>query len=372
MVVPFYTACYVEVHGSRLGCVWILCGLTAVAFTLLGSLLGQHGYVERETPLVNVAFWQDLATDGSWWPANKEPAEKPSYCGMSFVSETDGGTWGSEAIGCIRPADIKGTLVYPTSNEVSVALSVAFGSDPQYNSSKVYIYEGMENTTLALQISYSTSRETVSHLPFCQALGRVSELHPLGLPLRSRYEELHPQQGYGQGFLLLSVDDVVQATGNDLNATGSEGAPLQLAGLEVLAHVDIRNYHTPYRWPLANWNPLRLQQANRLDCTVRFTMLRNLFTPIKWFHEGINPVALQHGLRLTALGTGSIGYFSSAELLEKLLIGFAAFSLSQAILDLAWYYLHPKATVIAAQAYHPLELRGPASEHTVQEKDKNA
>ena len=36
-----------------------LCGGAVVLWTLLVSLLGQHAYVERHVPNVDVAFWQE-------------------------------------------------------------------------------------------------------------------------------------------------------------------------------------------------------------------------------------------------------------------------------------------------------------------------
>merc|ERR1712046_241746 len=68
------------------------------------------------------------------------------------------------------------------------------------------------------------------------------------------------------------------------------------------------------------------------------------------------PMALQHGLRLIALGTGSLGYFSFFELLEKLLLGFAAFGLAQVVLDLGWYYLFSEADSIASHAYQRVQV----------------
>merc|ERR1712157_162082 len=102
---------------------------------------------------------------------------------------------------------------------------------------------------------------------------------------------------------------------------GSEG-PLRLSGLEIAARVEIRSYHVPYRWPFLSWNPFGATPAGRPDCTVRFDVLRDTFTPVQWFYEGTKPVALQHGLRVTVVGTGSVGYFSYSELFEKVLLGF--------------------------------------------------
>lgn len=74
----FYTARYVEIHSPTLSLLWLfgpqflqnlgavstislslrLIGGAVVLWTLLVSLLGQHAYVERHVPNVDVAFWQ--------------------------------------------------------------------------------------------------------------------------------------------------------------------------------------------------------------------------------------------------------------------------------------------------------------------------
>jgi hypothetical protein len=137
---------------------------------------------------------------------------------------------------------------------------------------------------------------------------------------------------------------------------GADQAPLRLGGLEMVAHVDIRNFAVPFRWPFA-WNPLKLTPAAQLDCTVRFSVLREHFTPVHWFYEREEPVALQHGLRLRVTTTGSVGYFSWHVLLTKLLLAFTAFTVAQSLLDAAWYYLYPHSRLIAEKAFHTLDLR---------------
>ena len=90
---------------------------------------------------------------------------------------------------------------------------------------------------------------------------------------------------------------------------------------------------------------------------MRFAVLRDQFTPVHWFYDRDRPSALQHGIRLIVLGTGSIGYFSWGALLTKTLLCATAFSLAQQLLDFAWYYLYPQSRLIAAKAYHPLDIR---------------
>lgn len=353
MLPPFYTARYVEIHNPVLSLLWLLCGLGIVFYTLVHSLLGQHNYVHREPPNIDVTFWQERAIDGNWWP--KPSSFRPKYCGIGFkaASKTDRTLWGSDSIGCLRPGDTPGTYFYPASNEISVAFSAAYGKDPQYNSSDIYIYEGIEDSTVGLQLSYITSRQHVSHVPYCSVIG--DEEHPDGDSIKSRYDTLFPAHDYGEGYMVLSIHDILKAAGRNLSSTGAEG-PVILTGLEIVAKFDLRNYHTPFSWPFASWNPFDFKLASDLECTVRFEVLRDQFTPLQWFYHGIEPMALQNGLRLTAVGTGSVGYFSFVELIEKLLLGFAAFGLAQVVLDLGWFYFFSEADSIAAHAYQKIQV----------------
>merc|ERR1740138_1119839 len=101
---PFYTARYVEVRSPVLSLLWLLCGVGIVLYTLIHSLLGQHNYVHREVPNLDVTFWQDISVDGTWWPSSV--AALPSYCNMNFTrTDHEGLSWGSEQIGCKRPSE---------------------------------------------------------------------------------------------------------------------------------------------------------------------------------------------------------------------------------------------------------------------------
>lgn len=354
---PFYTLRYVEVSSPLLSSLWLIIGSAVVLYTLFGSLLCQHSYVERHTPLVDVGFWQDRSVDGSWW--STLPSEPSSYCGLAFRAVYSGNSsWGSNSIGCLRPENEQTQFFYTSPNEVRVAFSVADGGDPQYNTSNVNIYEGIEKSTLVFEVSFSTVHETVQHVPNCQAFGPRSESYPEGMPIRSRYEELLPGKDYGERYLMLSIEDILAASNKSIDDLGSEMAPLRLSGLEVVARVELQNFHIPLAWPL-RWNPLGLHQASTLDCTVRFSVLRDMFNPIQWFYDGKKPVALQHGMRLSVVGTGSVGYPSSTVLLTQLLLGFTMFGFSQSILDLGWYYFHKDSVTIANKAYEPLNLDVP-------------
>jgi len=152
------------------------------------------------------------------------------------------------------------------------------------------------------------------------------------------------------------VEDIMRAAGRSLDSRGSDG-PLSVTGLEIVAKFDLRNYHVPFRWPSQWWNPFGAVLASEPECTVRFEVLRDQFTPLQWFYDRTEPVAVQHGLRLVAIGTGSVGYFSLAELLEKLLVGFAAFGFAQVVLGLGWYHLFSESETIRKRAYVPVELQ---------------
>ena len=198
-------------------------------------------------------------------------------CITDGLRYSDGMSWGNESIGCIRPENEVSTLFYAASNQVEVAFSLAEGSDPQYNTSQVYLYEGIEKSTVVFEVSFSTARETVPHVSECQAFGPPSLEYPDGKPFPSRYEQLVPAADYGPGYLMLSIEDVLAAAGRNMADIGSEEAPLRLSGLEIVARVDLRNYQVPYRWPFRSWNPWRLPDASQIDCTVHFDVLRDQF-----------------------------------------------------------------------------------------------
>ncbi|CAK9018043.1 unnamed protein product [Durusdinium trenchii] len=337
---PFYTARFVEIRSPTLSLLWLLCGGIVVLWTLLVSLLGQHSYVERH----------DRSVDGTWWP---NLTSSSAYCGMSFVAKyADGMSWGSDSISCIRPKDELSTLFYASSNQMQVAFSLAEGLNPQFNTSEVYLYEAIEQSTIVFEVSFSTSRETVSHLPGCWVAG-----------LPNRYAQLVPGADYGEGYLMLSVEDVLSAAGRRMEDFGSEGAQLRLSGVEIVARVDVRNYHRPFTWPFHSWNPWRLPEARELECTVHFDVLRDQFNVVQWFHEGRRPIALQHGMRLAVVGTGSVGYVSLQQLATQVLLGFTAFGLAQTCLDYGWFYLHRQSSFIADRAFLRVNLddRGTAA-----------
>ncbi|CAK9098851.1 unnamed protein product [Durusdinium trenchii] len=293
---------------------------------------------------------EDRSVDGTWWP---NLTSSSAYCGMSFVAKyADGMSWGSDSISCIRPKDELSTLFYASSNQMQVAFSLAEGLNPQFNTSEVYLYEAIEQSTIVFEVSFSTSRETVSHLPGCWVAG-----------LPNRYAQLVPGADYGEGYLMLSVEDVLSAAGRRMEDFGSEGAQLRLSGVEIVARVDVRNYHRPFTWPFHSWNPWRLPEARELECTVHFDVLRDQFNVVQWFHEGRRPIALQHGMRLAVVGTGSVGYVSLQQLATQVLLGFTAFGLAQTCLDYGWFYLHRQSSFIADRAFLRVNLddRGTAA-----------
>jgi hypothetical protein len=114
------------------------------------------------------------------------------------------------------------------------------------------VYEKIERSTIMFKPSYSTKHESIAHLQGCTVVLENGTVMP------SRYSTLYPAEDYGEGYLQLSIGDILQAAGKTMEDVGSEGAPIRLSGVEITAHVDVRNYNTPFMWPFADdgWNPL--------------------------------------------------------------------------------------------------------------------
>lgn len=246
--------------------------------------------------------------DGGWWPNLTSPSP---YCGMSYIAKPprskwhvvsvasvvglvcldrayiyevyhghtmrygDGMAWGRENISCIRPENELSTLFYATSNQMQVAFSLAEGSNPEFNTSEVFIYEAIEKSSIVFEVSFSTIRETVSHVSNCEAFGVD------GKAFESRYSTLVPNADYGTGYLMLSIEDILAAAGRSMEDLGSERAALRLSGLEIVARVDVRNYHRLFSWPLRAWNPWGLPEASQVDCSVHFNVLRDQFNVVR-------------------------------------------------------------------------------------------
>lgn len=183
--------------------------------------------------------------------------------------------WGRENISCIRPENELSTLFYATSNQMQVAFSLAEGSNPEFNTSEVFIYEAIEKSSIVFEVSFSTIRETVSHVSNCEAFGVD------GKAFESRYSTLVPNADYGTGYLMLSIEDILAAAGRSMEDLGSERAALRLSGLEIVARVDVRNYHRLFSWPLRAWNPWGLPEASQVDCSVHFNVLRDQFNVVR-------------------------------------------------------------------------------------------
>ena len=142
---PFYTARFVEVRSKSLSAAWLLIGL-AMVLGQITAMVGNYGFVQRVVPNVDVGFWQDVATDGSneYWPVGLVGDKEPQYCRNSTTYFYDASReWGSDPVRCIDPGTTAGKYVYPSSDELLIASSVARaapGQDPQWQSSQVCTY----------------------------------------------------------------------------------------------------------------------------------------------------------------------------------------------------------------------------------------
>eukprot|EP00040_Diaphanoeca_grandis_P028683 m.166452 g.166452 ORF g.166452 m.166452 type:complete len:421 (-) comp31429_c0_seq1:90-1352(-) len=364
MLLPFYTIRYVEIDDPFLCFLYTVSVVSMALLTIGGAILGSYSFVEREDPDINVKMWQDYSLDGSWWPSPRPiGVSLPQYCNeLSYISRgsstnpldgtVDTTVWGSQHIQCLRPLATAGTYFFASPNSLSVATSIALGPNPQYNTSEVYVYEGIETATIMFQPSYTTSHAAVPH-----ASGCVARL-PNGSQLPSRYSQLYPDEDYGAGFLQLSVDDILRGANRTFDHVGAlENAPLRLSGLEIAAYVDIRNYNEPYLWPFDGWNPFGfVRNASDVRCEIRFEVLREDFTPIQWYYDRTTPIALQHGLSIRILGRGSVGVFSWALLLQSIVLGVGAFGIVQSILDQYWYFFHAKSDDISHVAFKTIRF----------------
>ena len=196
----FYTTRYVEVESKCLSCWWLTMGLGLVLVNLI-LVFGQHSYVQRLAPHIDVSFWHDVATDGS---GGKFPRSKSNSSGTGTGSGSDtnqdngngngiskgcsplsyyyGSTkdWGSDPIPCVHPDDRAGTFVYPSSNQVFIATSIARGHenlDPQWYSQDVEMYAGIDEATVVFKTSFATAHEVVPHVPHCKVVAPDSLLH---------------------------------------------------------------------------------------------------------------------------------------------------------------------------------------------------
>ncbi|KAJ9447739.1 hypothetical protein DIPPA_13167 [Diplonema papillatum] len=299
LLFSFYTQRWLLVESRGLGMLY-WCSFGAMVMWTFVQLLMVNGFVDRYTPVVNVNFWQDLAVDGNAW--YRDPSAPP-YCDRRYYWE-DSKAWGSDRIACLDPADApRTTYFYQESDSVSLATSIAYGTE--YESNEVYVYKHVEKSILVLQPAYWTERET-GEVSGCAAFGAD------GRRLESRVRQLYPMRNASSvkwqersEYLMLSLEDVLRSAGVSLDDVGGEGAPLRLQGIELVAHVDVRNFNKPFR-----------VFDDSLSCEVRFRVLRNQFTLVRRFYDGTSVAAVQHGVKITTVATGSIGYPSVGALFE--------------------------------------------------------
>eukprot|EP00754_Rhynchopus_humris_P002335 Rhum_TRINITY_DN11290_c0_g3::Rhum_TRINITY_DN11290_c0_g3_i1::g.43711::m.43711 len=337
----FYTQRWLLVESRGLGLLY-WGTLAGVAFwTFFLQLVMHNSFVARHKPEVSVNFWQDRAIDGNWWYRTKKD---PEYCDRPYYW---GGAkdWGSDSVACLDPADHpNSTFFYQTTGSVSVATSIAYGTESY--SDKVRLYKGIENTTLVLQPSYWTEKE-VSFIPGCVAYdteGRV---------VKSRVLEVYPNRNASsvvwqerEEYLMLSLADILRAANVTFDDIGDEDAMLRLQGVELIAHVDVRNYHKPFR------------PSSELECSVRFRIVRNQFTLAKRFYEKDAVYAVQYGVRINVVATGSVGYPDLRAFLNTIVLGLGGFAVAQTLADFVAQFIHPrKGSILKASIDHlTLEL----------------
>jgi hypothetical protein len=209
---PFYTARFVEVRSWWLSVIWLTLGV-AIVLGQMAVMFGNYGFAVKRSPEVDVAFWQDVATDGSgqYWVQRKSPHEPhAAYCSNTTYFYDDSRAWGGAPIGCINPNRSVGTYVYPSPNELLFATSVARalpGQDPQWQSSQVFMYEGVEDATIMLKPSYATEDEVVEHVQDCRVITASGKPGPA-----TRYPKLHPKADYGPGCVRALLCAIVVAS----------------------------------------------------------------------------------------------------------------------------------------------------------------
>ena len=336
----FYTQRWLLVESKGLGLLY-WGAMASMVFWVFLQLLISNGFVDRYTPFISVNFWQDRAIDGHWWYKATKGSE-PEYCGHKYYWG-DGTDWGSESVKCINPEELpNSTFFYQDDDGFSIATSIARGTE--WTSDDVRLYRDIEHATVVFQPSLWTERET-SDISGCTIYGSD------GKKINSRVLELYPNRNKTsdiwqerEEYILISLKDILSAVNKTWDDIGGENARLRLQGIELVAHVDVRNFHKAF------------SPSSDLECTIRFAVLRDQFTLVKRFYDKDSVVAVQHGLKMRVVTTGSIGYPSTRAFFETLVVGLGMLSLSQTIADFVAQFLHPKKTVINRACVDSLNL----------------
>eukprot|EP01064_Diplonema_japonicum_P007863 TRINITY_DN1548_c1_g1_i1.p1 TRINITY_DN1548_c1_g1~~TRINITY_DN1548_c1_g1_i1.p1 ORF type:complete len:382 (+),score=92.58 TRINITY_DN1548_c1_g1_i1:53-1147(+) len=324
----FYTQRWLMVESKGLGLIY-WGALLFMGFWTIVQLLMSNGYVERHVPKVSVNFWQDRAVDGNWWYQNEGERE---YCDTRYFWG-EGTSWGSEKISCLDPANHpRTTFFYQDADTASVATSIAYGTE--WESNKVHLYKDMDKITLALQPSYWTEKETAD-IEGCKAY----DIN--GKQIASRVLDLYPNRNATSDtwqerveYLILSLEDILGGANRTFSDIGGEGAMLRLQGVELVAHLDVRNYHVPFH------------PSDELECKIQFRVLRDQFTLIKRFYSADEEVAVQYGVKIRVVTTGSIGYPCLRAFFETLVVGLGGLALAQTIVDFVAQFIHPRKVAI--------------------------
>eukprot|EP01060_Flectonema_neradi_P018702 TRINITY_DN255_c3_g1_i1.p1 TRINITY_DN255_c3_g1~~TRINITY_DN255_c3_g1_i1.p1 ORF type:complete len:380 (+),score=59.59 TRINITY_DN255_c3_g1_i1:60-1142(+) len=336
----FYTQRWLLVESKGLGLLY-WGAMASMVFWVFLQLLISNGFVDRYTPFISVNFWQDRAIDGNWW-YQREKDSVPDYCGHRYYwgESTD---WGSEEVACLDPESLpNSTFFYQDDEGFAIATSIAYGTE--WASNDVRLYKDMEHVTVVFQPSLWTERET-SDISGCTVYGsdgkkvpsRVLDLYPT----RNKSSDVWQER---EEYILISLEDILRSVNRSWDDIGGEKAKLRLQGIELVAHIDVRNYHKPF------------SPSDDLECTIRFAVLRDQFTLVKRFYERDSVVAVQHGLKMRIVTTGSIGYPSTRAFFETIVVGLGMLSLSQTIADFVAQFLHPKKTVINKACVDSLNL----------------
>lgn len=297
------------------------------------SIVIKHAYVEWHTPEFDVHAWQDAAIDGNWFYVRNKSEHSPAYCGSSYFWDKSQ-AWGSDAIKCLSPHTEQTDFFVVNTNEVRVAFSIANGTE--WKSQELGLYQDIEYSTIVFQPSVWTTQET-SELFNCRAYDLD------GNEIPSRWHQIYPNRNESR--LMLSLKDIFYAAGVTPDDIGNERAMLRLQGIQLVAHIDVKNYHMPFVFD------------SNLTCKVSFKVLRDQFTVVQRFYTPTGTSsALQYGLRLKIIGTGSIGYPSAACAIATFVVGLAMINMATVVTDIFAQFVHPKREMIISGTCKLLDL----------------